>query len=118
MIMSVKSELWSVDKMRYIAKCCVILHNLIVEQRREEDTSDGVCGASSRYDVISENTDLTTVSLGVEESLLRQQHIIAASEGIKSTAEQKRLMEALMRHMRVVLGLGADADDSDDVAGE
>jgi hypothetical protein len=41
--------------------------------------------------------------------------MIAASEGIKSAAEQKRLMEALMWD---VLGLGADADDSDDVAGE
>jgi hypothetical protein len=118
MIMFVKSELWSVDKMRYIAKCCVILHNMIVEQRRDEYISDGVCGSSSRYDAISESTDLTTVSLGVEGSLLRQQHMIAASEGIKSAAEQKRLMEALMRHMWDVLGLGADADDSDDVASE
>jgi hypothetical protein len=42
----------------------------------------------------------------------------ATSEGIKSAAEQKHLMEALMRHMWDVLGLGADADDSDDVAGK
>jgi hypothetical protein len=82
--------------MRYIAKSCLILHNMI--ERRDEYSSDGVCGSSSRYDVISENTDLTTVSLGVEGSLLLQQHMIAASEGIKSAAEQKRLMEALMRH--------------------
>jgi hypothetical protein len=89
---------------------------VIVEQRRDEYTSDGVCGSSSRYDVISENTDLTTLSLRVEGSLLRQQHMIAASEGIKPAAEQKRMMEALMRHMWDVLGLDPDADDSDDVA--
>jgi Plant transposon protein len=116
MIMFVKSELWSVDKMRCIGKCCVILHNTIVEQRRNEYTSDGVCGSSSWYDAISENTDLTTVYLGVEGSFLRKQHMIAASEGIKSAAEQKRLLEVLMRHMWDILGLGAD--DSDGVAGE
>jgi Plant transposon protein len=118
MIMFVKSEPWSVDKMRYIAKCCVILHNMIVEQQLDEYTSDGVCGSSSRYDVVSENTDLTTVSLGVEGSFLRQQHMIAASEGINCAAEQKRLMEALMRQVWDVLGLGTDADDGYDVAGE
>jgi hypothetical protein len=48
MIMFVKSELWSVDKMRYIAKCCVKLLNMIVEQRCDQYTSDGVCVPSSR----------------------------------------------------------------------
>jgi Plant transposon protein len=62
MIMFVKSELWSFYKMRYIAKCCATLHNMIVEQQRDEYTSDGVCGSSSKYDVISGNKDLPTAS--------------------------------------------------------
>jgi hypothetical protein len=66
MVMFVKSELWSVEKMRYIAKCCVILHNMIVEQRRSEYTSDGVSGFSSEYDITSDKTDLSIVPLGVE----------------------------------------------------
>jgi hypothetical protein len=44
MVMFVKSGLWSIEKMRYIAKFCVILHNMIVEKRRGEYTSDGVSG--------------------------------------------------------------------------
>jgi Plant transposon protein len=114
MIMFVKSELWSVEKMRNIAKCCVILHNMIVEQRRGEYTSDGVCGSSSMYDIMSDNTDLTTVPLGVEGTSLRQQHMISASEGIKSAAEQKRLMQALMQHMWDIRVLSAGVDVSND----
>jgi hypothetical protein len=99
--------------MRYIVKCCVILHNMIVEQRRGEYTSDGVSGFSSKYDITSDKTYLSIVPLGVEGSYLRQQHMISASEGIKSSAEQKRLMEALKRHMWDVRGLIEDADERD-----
>jgi hypothetical protein len=40
--------------------------------------------------------------------------MIAASEGIKSAAEQERLMKALMQHMRDVRGLSADTNYIDD----
>jgi hypothetical protein len=66
------------------------------------------------YDIMSDNTVLSTVPLGVEGSVLRQQHMIAASEGIKSAAEQKRLMKALMQHMWDFQCLRADPDYSDD----
>jgi hypothetical protein len=104
--------------MRYFAKYCVILHNMIVEQRRGEYTSDGVSGFSSKYDITSDKTDLSIVPLGVEGSYLRQQHMISASEGIKSSAEQKRLMEALKRHMWDVRGLSEDADEWDSYRAE
>jgi hypothetical protein len=104
--------------MRCNAKCCVILHKMIVEQRRGEYTSDGVSGFSSKYDITSDKTDLSIVPLGVEGSYLLQQHMISASEGIKSSAEQKRLMKALMRHMWVVRGLSEDADERDNYRAE
>jgi hypothetical protein len=62
---------------------------------------------------MSVKTDLSIVPLGVEGYFLLQQHMISASEGIKLSAEQKRLMKALMRHMWDVRGFSEDADDRD-----
>ena len=53
----VATELWSPAKMENIAKCCVILHNMCVEARREGYSGDGARGLSFFFE--DEESDLT-----------------------------------------------------------
>eukprot|EP00173_Palmaria_palmata_P000895 Plantae.Rhodophyta-Palmaria_palmata.ctg14594.p1 GENE.Plantae.Rhodophyta-Palmaria_palmata.ctg14594~~Plantae.Rhodophyta-Palmaria_palmata.ctg14594.p1 ORF type:complete len:146 (+),score=19.96 Plantae.Rhodophyta-Palmaria_palmata.ctg14594:386-823(+) len=98
-VMFVASELLSAEKMQIVAKACIILHNMVVEQRRDSYTGDGAHGASASYNAATDATDLDPVKASAEDVDLRLHQMMAASTGLKSASEHKRLVKALVEHI-------------------
>lgn len=103
-ILFVGSELWSPVKMQVIAKACVILHNMVVEKRCDQYTSDGVGGASASGTASSEPSDLDIVQASADEVELRLNQIRAAGKDVKSLTENNRLLAALVDHIWICRG--------------
>lgn len=97
-ILFVASELWDPEKMEMIAKCCVILHNMIVEQRRDTYTSDGGRGLSRHYSEENDETDLRVVHVETDNHEQRLNMMAPACADIRSLSEYMRLRTAIIDH--------------------
>jgi Plant transposon protein len=103
-VMFVSSELWSVEKMGVIAKACVILHNMIVEVRKDTYSSDGARGLSRTFQDASEITDLEVFRVEDETPFFLFKHMYRTSSNIKNSTENTRLILALISHIWDVKG--------------
>ncbi|CDF33411.1 unnamed protein product [Chondrus crispus] len=89
-------ELWSVERMKTIAEAAVILHNQIVEARRDSYCSDGAGGLSANFNSDDDETDMVIESVGAMRIL---ETMSLASEGIKVKGLHRKLVTALIEHV-------------------
>lgn len=91
----VLSEFLSPEKMELIAKTCVIMHNIIVEARRDGYSGDGGRGIIIYFENDVDESDLEVVHVTTndhEERLGLMAHVI---NNIASVSEDIRLRRAL-----------------------
>lgn len=102
-IMFIPSEIWSVAIMTSVAKAAIVMHNMIVESRRDSYLSDGVGGISASFDIAQDTTDLVIEPL--DETALAfwfTRHVI--SDDIKLVGLNRKLTKALVDHLWDVKG--------------
>jgi Plant transposon protein len=97
--MFVKSELWTEEKMRIIATACIVLHNMVVEVRRDTYVGDSAGCRTLCYNSDDDETDMTLErpsELSAEAHLLR---LFRVSDDIRSKSEHSRLQRAVIEHV-------------------
>ena len=87
--------------MKNIAEAAVILHNQIVEARRDSYCSDGAGGLSAKFNIDEDETDILIERVGAMSIL---QTMSLASEGIKVKGLHGRLVAALIEHLWSMYG--------------
>lgn len=97
-ILFIACEYWSVEKMRSVSETAVILHNMIVEQRRASYSSDGTAGRSSLFFNELESNDITFINSAPGETPLFSQTSVTVSDDIKVVGMHRDLKSALVQH--------------------
>jgi hypothetical protein len=90
--------------MGVIAKACVILHNMIVEVRKDTYSSDGARGLSRVFQDASEVTDLEVVRFDNETPFFLFKQMYRTSSNIKNATDNSRLILPLLSHIWDVKG--------------
>lgn len=98
-IMFIASELWSASDMNTIATACVILHNMIVEARRDSYTSDGGKGLSSYFCEENDESEFELAHIETDNHLARFNQISCAINNIKDRSEHNRLKRSVVNHI-------------------
>lgn len=107
-LMYIASELWTVEKMRWMATAAICLHNIIVEDRREGYQSDGAGGASLAFNVQNDTTDIT---FHQTPSLTTEFEAFTVHDSIKVKGLHRDLTAALIDHIWEEHGT-LEADDA------
>ena len=87
--------------MKNMAEAAVILHNQIVQARRDSYCSDGAGGLSAKFNIDEDETDILIEQVGAMSIL---QTMPLASEGIKVKGIHRRLVPALIEHLSSMHG--------------
>ena len=101
-ILFLPSELWSAKKMGVIAKAAVIIHNMVVESRRNSYTGDGTGGFRSADDNSDEDEriiDLTRDGRRATEVARMIEARKTVADDVKVKGLHRRLTNALIDHI-------------------
>lgn len=83
-----------------IANTCVVMHNMVAEERRESYTGDGGSGLSRYFLGESEDANLEAVHVDTDDHKERLNMMAHVINNIKSVSEHIRLRRALMDQIR------------------
>lgn len=96
-LLFVACEFWTVAKMKSIATAAVILHNMVVEERKGSYSSDGTAGRSTFYNNDEDSNELMFVHRSPADIVLRQSSAVV-SDDIKIKGMHRDLKSALIEH--------------------
>ena len=92
-------RLWELDDMQLVMRTCVILHNMIVECRKEDYVGDGAGGL--RKDIGGrEVVDVEWVAVDSQEGATGVRH----GNRVRSKTDHERLMKVLVDHIWIRRG--------------
>lgn len=96
-LLFIACEFWSIDKMKQIVTAVVIIHNMIVEVRRENYESDGTADQSRFFNAqdVSHQFSFVRSSPG---NVVLERTTTTVSDDIKVKGMHQDLKEALIEH--------------------
>jgi Plant transposon protein len=98
-ITCVKSEFWSAEKMNAIATTCIVLHNMVVEVRRNGCGCDGAGGSSLLFDADADSTVMTLERANEVEAEAHLLRLTRVSDDVQSKSEHESLLSAVTEHL-------------------
>jgi hypothetical protein len=81
------------------ATACIVLHNMVVEVRRQGCDFDGAGGSTSLYNAERDETDMTfehASDIAAETHLIR---LVRVSDDIKNKTEHEMLLRVVVEHV-------------------
>lgn len=97
-------EFWTISKMKNITSAAVILHNMIVEVRRDDYASDGTAGWSALTRNIDDDNDINFTRVPPNQILICPGSNECISDNIKVLGLHRALKSALIEHQWSLFG--------------
>ena len=100
----VACEFWTTDKMKQISETAVIIHNMIVEKRRQGYTSDGTAGRSSYIEPGELVSDIIFTFSSPGDTPIFLNSNVKVSDDIKVKGFHRDLIRSLIEHQWKAFG--------------
>lgn len=98
-ILCIPSEMWTVEQIKQVSTCAVIIRNMIVEKRSQSYTNDGMKRRSKSFSETLDETNLEMVRLEDDDHMNRFERMCNVSDETKNSRYlRKGLIEALVSY--------------------